>query len=357
MPESSTVQGSGSARSGGARRWQGIVLGAAGFVPVWLVAIVLVGIAALIAPRSLSDTSLSQVWPFMTFLAVASLGQMLAVLTGGIDLSVPSVVTMVGTVLIGVSAGADDRVVVSVAAAIALAGIVGAVNGWFVAYVGLNPLVVTLAVGQIVLGLTAGYRVNIGHESAVPAVMADLASGRFMGVTTVLWAGVAITLVVALLMTRSTVGRQLQVVGANPQAAWISGIDVRRFTLGAYVVAGVLYGVAGLLLASFIRTPTLEVGAPYLLGPIAVVVIAGASLSGGVGSALSTWMAALVLTFLSTLLRVMGLPSALQFVVFGGAIAAGMVISGDRIVGFVGRFASGPPVAPGDPSPSVGEHA
>lgn len=330
-------------------RGRGILLGSAGFVPVWIVGALLVAVAAILAPESLSATSLSQVWPFMSFLAVASLGQMLVVLTGGIDLSVPSVITMVSTILIGVSAGADNRVARTLVVALALAALAGLVNGWLVAYVGLNPLVVTLATGQILFGLTAGYRATIGNESAVPPMLADLAAARVFGTTTILWAGVATTVLVAVVMTRFAVGRHLQIVGANPPAAWIVGIDVRRYTLGAYAAAGVLYGVAGLLLASFVRTPTLDVGAPYLLGPIAVVVIAGASLSGGVASALSTWTAALVLTFLSTLLRVMGLPSSLQFVVFGAAIAAGMVISGDRIVGLVGRLslrqrpASSPP--------------
>ncbi|MBW3663184.1 MAG: ABC transporter permease [Actinobacteria bacterium] len=319
-------------------RWRGTLLGAAGFVPVWIVAALLLLLGLVLVPRSLSSASWSQIWPFTTFLAVASLGQMLVVLTGGIDLSVPSVITMVSTVLIGLSGGPDGRVLSSIALCLLLAGIVGASNGFFVAYLRLNPLVVTLAVGQIVLGLTAGYRLTIANESQVPATLADWASGRWLGITTVMWAGVAATIIVAIVLTRSTTGRRLRAVGANGEAAWISGIDVRRFTVGAYAAAGILYGVAGILIASFIRTPTLDVGAPYLLGPIAAVVIAGASLTGGVASSLSTWAAALALTFLSTLLRVTGLPSALQFVVFGVAIAAGMVISGDRIVGLVGRL-------------------
>jgi len=100
----------------------------------------------------------------------------------------------------------------------------------------------------------------------------------------------------------------------------------------AHVAASLLYGLGGLLLAGFIRSPSLDLGAPYLLGPIAAVVIGGASLTGGLASATSTWGAAFFLTLLSQMLRVLGLPSALQFVVFGAAIIGGMVISGDRII-------------------------
>jgi ribose transport system permease protein len=86
------------------------------------------------------------------------------------------------------------------------------------------------------------------------------------------------------------------------------------------------------LLAGFLQSPSLVIGNPYLLGPIAAVVIGGASLTGGLASATSTWAAAFFLILLSQMLRVMGLPTALQFVVFGVAIIGGMVISGDRIV-------------------------
>ena len=85
-------------------------------------------------------------------------------------------------------------------------------------------------------------------------------------------------------------------------------------------------------LTSILRSPSLVLGAPYLLGPIAAVVIGGASLSGGLANAISTWAAAFFLELLSQMLRVLGLPTALQFLVFGVAIIGGMVISGDRIV-------------------------
>ena len=124
-------------------------------------------------------------------------------------------------------------------------------------------------------------------------------------------------------------------MGANPLAAWIAGTRVNIYVIFAYVGASLLYGLAGILLAAFIRSPTLGLGLPYLLGPIAAVVIGGASLKGGLASAPSTWAAAFFLVVLSQMLRVLGLPSALQFVVFGAAIIGGMAVSGDRIVDIV----------------------
>jgi ribose transport system permease protein len=127
-------------------------------------------------------------------------------------------------------------------------------------------------------------------------------------------------------------GRKFQSVGANPTAAWILGLRVNVYVILAYMTAAFLYGLNGVLLAGFLRSPSLILGVPYLLGPIAAVVIGGASLSGGLANAISTWAAAFFLVLLNQMLRVLGLPTALQFVVFGIAIIGGMVISGDRIV-------------------------
>jgi ribose transport system permease protein len=316
-------------------------------------AAMLVLVSLVIAPNTVSATSFSQIWPFTTFLAVAALGQMLVVMTGGIDLSIPSVISMVGSVMLGVSGGDDGALLEATLVCLAWSAVVGLANGVLVGYGRLNPLIVTLAVGQIVIGVTADYRDSLANESAVPPALADWASDRVLGASLVLWVGVALTAATALVLTRSTVGRRLQAVGANRDAAWIAGIDVRRYTLSAYVAAAVLYGAAGILLAAFLRTPTLGIGDPYLLGPIACVVIAGASLSGGLASALSTWVAAFALTFLATMLRVLGLPSSLQFVVFGVAIAAGMVVSGDRIVGIVGRVVRAGATVPEGPARHV----
>lgn len=317
-----------------------MVPAAAGFVPVWLLVGTLLVVIVFVAPDTLSGASFGGMLPLGTFLAIASLGQMLVIMTGGIDLSVPAVVTLSGTLTVGISQGSDDRLLFAIVVALAWAGIVGLVNGLLVGLVRLNPLIVTLAVGQAVFGFTADYRSGMAQESSVPSALSSWASGRVLGVSVIFWTGITITLVAAAVLRWSAEGRRFQSFGANPRAAWIAGIDVRRFHVGAYAIAGLMYGTVGVLLGAFIRNPTMGAGAPYLLGPIAAVVIGGASLKGGVASATSTWVAAFGLTLLSQMLRVLGLPSALQFIVFGAAIAAGMVVSGDRVVTILGRLAA-----------------
>jgi ribose/xylose/arabinose/galactoside ABC-type transport system permease subunit len=118
----------------------------------------------------------------------------------------------------------------------------------------------------------------------------------------------------------------------------MAGLRVRSHVVFAYTAAGVLYAVAAILLAGVRISIDPAFGASYLLAPIAAVVLAGAALSGGLASATSTWVAAIALTFLTQMLLIFGLSAALQFIVFGGAIIVGMLVSGDRVASLLGRL-------------------
>jgi ribose transport system permease protein len=118
----------------------------------------------------------------------------------------------------------------------------------------------------------------------------------------------------------------------------MAGVHVRAHVVFAYTAAGTLYALAAVLLAGVRVSVDPAFGASYLLAPIAAVVIAGASLAGGLASATSTWVAALSLTLLNQMLLILGLSTGWQFIVFGGAIITGMLISGDRIASLLGRL-------------------
>jgi ribose transport system permease protein len=169
-------------------------------------------------------------------------------------------------------------------------------------------------------------------QTPVPPALASWTSARFFGISRTFWLGVAITALLTLVFRYTTLGRRFQSVGANPTAADVSGLRVSLNQIGAYVVAAVLYAIAGILIVAFLRTPGTGFGAAYLLGPIAAVVIGGASLTGGLASPLSTWTAAFFLAGLDQVMRVMGLAQSWRFVVFGLVIIGGMVVTGDRII-------------------------
>jgi len=310
---------------------------AARFLPIWLATGVLALVAAIIAPDALQHTSWAFVLPYMTILAVAALGQMLVVMHAGIDLSTPGVMFLGGNLIVGIGAGSNDRLALAILACIGVGALVGLVNGIFIGVLKLNPLIVTLAVGQIVLAWGLKYSREVASGENVPQALSSWAAEKPLGISVVFWTGAAISVAIALLLRYTAAGRRFQAVGANPRAAWMAGVHIRTHVVFAYTAAATLYAVAAVLLAGVRISIDPGFGAAYLLAPIAAVVIAGASLAGGLASATSTWVAALALTLLTQMLRILGLSTAMQFIVFGGAIIVGMLISGDRVASVLGR--------------------
>ena len=311
---------------------------AARFLPIWLAMAALLVVGALFAPNTLENTSWSYILPYGTILAIAALGQMLVVMQAGIDLSTAGVISLCGNVLVGVSVGSDHGLTVGILVCLGLGALVGFVNGILVGIVRLNPLIVTLAVGQIVLAYSSKYAREHTVSLQVPESLSSWAAEKPLGISAVFWTGAAIAVAVALVLRYTAPGRHFQAVGANPRAAWMAGLRVRSHVVFAYTAAGFLYAVGAILLAGVRISIDPAFGASYLLAPIAAVVIAGAALSGGLASATSTWVAAIALTFLTQMLLIFGLSAALQFIVFGGAIIVGMLVSGDRVASLLGRL-------------------
>lgn len=320
---------------------------AARFLPVWLATGALAIAASIEAPSAFGNTSWSYVLPYATVLAIAALGQMLVVMQGGIDLSTPGVISIGGNLIAGIGGGSDHRLWLAIPACLGMGVLVGFTNGVFVGLLRLNPLIVTLAVGQIVLAWSSHYsQVTVTNDPNVPKALYSWATSKPLGVSAVFWAGLGITVAVALVLRYTTVGRRFQAVGANSRAAWIAGLRVRTHVVLAYTAAGTLYAIAAVLLAGVSISIDPAFGSAYLLAPIAAVVIAGAALSGGLASATSTWVAAFALTFLTQMLLIVGLSAAMQYVVFGAAILAGMVVSGDRVASLLGLWMRPAPSAP-----------
>jgi ribose transport system permease protein len=302
---------------------------------VWIALGLLLIVAYFTAPGTLSAASFTAVLPLTAFLAIVSLGQMLVVMTGGIDLSTPSVMTLAAFLTVGISSGANENILQGLAAALGVSALIGFTNGFLVGVFRLNALIVTLAVGQVTRGILLRYASQVANEASVPPALSEWAISQVLGASWIFWIALFTVIGVSVILGYTGVGRRFRAVGANQIAARISGLRVTVYIVMAYLAAALLYGLAGFLLAAFIRSPTQGLGVPYLLGPIAAVVIGGASLSGGLASVFSTVLAAFFLTVLDQMLRVMGLPTSLQFVVFGVAIIAGMTVSGDRIVDMV----------------------
>jgi ribose transport system permease protein len=304
--------------------WMGRIRFQRRFVAIWAAFAVLIVISAVVVPRSLLPSTTLQVIPLAAFLAIAAMGQTLVFMARGIDLSVPAIITLSSTVLLGVSGGSDGNLAQAVIAALLISAAVGLCNGILVGVLQLNALIVTLAVGAVVSGLTLSYRMGLPQEARVPPILADFGGTRWLGINLAVWVAVVLILLATLILRRTRFGRRFSAVGANPRAARVAGVNVAAYQTAAFAVGGLLYGFAGILISAFIRNPTLNVGDPYLLAPIAAAVLAGTAISGGVGSMISVAGAALFLTHLGQVLKMMGISTAVQMIIQGIAIALGM---------------------------------
>ena len=339
----------GSASAGASRRrWlsslTGSLLFSTRFVTIWVATIVLLIVCQIIAPQTLSSDSMSTLLPLATITAIAALGpdarrhdRRHRPVGRRHDLAAARTSSSASRT------GRTTGLLTTVLVVLAVAIVIGLVNGVLIAIVGLNPLIVTLAVGLVLGGVTQYYRLGTANESEVPPALSNWVFEKpLLGVSWVFWAGIVFTVLLALLLRSTPAGRRFQAVGANPRAAWIAGIHVKRNVVAAYVGSAMCAGIAAIFLAGVINNPGTDPGQPYLFGPIAAVVLAGTSLTGGLSSVTSTWVAAFALTLLNQMLRVLGLNTAFQFIVFGGAIIIGMVVSGDRIAGILGRLLQRP---------------
>lgn len=286
----------------------------------------LIMFCAVIAPRSLLPSTFLAIIPLAAFLAIASIGEALVLMARGIDLSIPATITLSSTLLLGISGGEDGGLFQAVLGALLFATAIGLINGFLVAVLKLNALIVTLAVGAITTGATLWYRSALPQESRVPPELAKWGDARFLGLNFSVWVAIAVVVILTITLRKTPMGRRFSAVGANSRAAWVAGIAVPAYQMASFTVAGLLYGVAGILVSAFIRNPTMRVGDPYLLAPIAAAVLGGTAITGGIGSMVAVGGAALFLTQLSQMLKMLGLSSAVQFIIEGAAIALGMAV-------------------------------
>ncbi len=301
------------------------------FVAIWLAILVLIGVCAVVVPRSLLPSTFLATAPLAAFLAIAAVGETLVLMSRGIDLSTPAIITLSSTLILGISRGHDGDVWLAVLAALSSAAVIGLLNGVLVAVLELNALIVTLAIGAITSGVTLWYRESLPAESRVPPAMAAWGGSRLLGLNVSVWVATILVIALTILLRKTAIGRRFVAVGANPRAAWIAGINVSLYQTAAFTVAALLYGVTGILLSAFIRNPTLKVGDSYLLAPLAAAVLGGTAISGGVGSMVAVAGAALFLTQLGQSLKMLGLSTAFQFVIYGTAIALGMTLAETKL--------------------------
>ncbi|WNV75824.1 ABC transporter permease [Geodermatophilus sp. DSM 44513] len=288
------------------------------FVAVFVVGVVL---AASTSEVFLSQANLTNLVRQMVTTGLLSAGLLVVILTGGIDLSVGSVVGLCGLLFAGLVSGLPLPLALLLALCAGVA--VGLVNGTLVARFGLAPFVVTLAALTTVRGLTYVYsETPITPESPAFLVLGSASVGPLPLAALVM---VAVFALIWVLLARTPAGRALFAIGGNREAVRLAGIDVRRHLVLAYAISGACAALAGVILASRVGIAQPSVGVGFELDAIAACVIGGASLAGGRGSIWATLGGVVLLALIDNLLNLYDVQSFWQQVL-KGLIIIGVIL-------------------------------
>lgn len=321
---------------------------------VVLVGVVLLGLLAEVAlgVSVLSRSSLATLTPLMGVMVIAALGQALVIGTGGIDLSVPAVITLVGSIVLKASGGSDDRLLGALALVAVCCALIGLVNGVLIEIMGLNPFVATLATGQLVAGGTRLYRGPVLSTTRVPPALSQWARSNVSGASYVLLLGIVVVVAGTVVLAATVPGRRLVASSASKVTARFVGLRSQLYRVLVYVVASLLFGIAGAALAGQIGSPNLTLGAPYLLATVVAVVVGGAALSGGRVDPLATMLGAVFITLLNHVLAAKGYTSGVSMVAQGAVLGLGLsaifLLQNKGAVAQWARRRRGPALVPAD---------
>jgi ribose transport system permease protein len=257
-----------------------------------IVLLVLFGALTLASDEFLTGNNLGNLARQVAIFGIIAVGQLLVILTAGIDLSVGSVLGLTGCVsaeLLVHGWPAILAIVVALLVGVAL----GSFNGVLVAFAKLPPFIVTLGM----LGIARGVVLVLTNASTVqplPSSFGDIANGNFLGLPNLLWIFVVVVLIAAFVLRRTVFGRYVYAVGSNPESARLAGVPVVAVLVAVYAISGLLAAVGGVLFTSRLDAGIPTAGTGYELNAIAACVIGGASLFGAKGGAFGAAAGALI---------------------------------------------------------------
>lgn len=292
---------------------------------IWLIVALLYLVSGLISPGMFQFSQAINIFQVAAFLGVVATGQTIALLTGGIDLSVAGVVTMANIVSTSLMSGRPGNMLPAVLVCLLLAAAVGFVNGLVITVARVTPLVATLGMNSILFGVALVYTGGAPHGEISPD-FAVYGQGHFgiFPVSSICWFSIVLT--VAFVMRRTIFGRELYAVGANATAARMMGLPVNQIVIAAYVLSATMAVLGGLLLTSYIGSPSLGIGDQFLLTSIAATVVGGTALSGGIGSVIETIGGTLFITELNSFTNIVHVSTGVQFVLQGTVIALSVLM-------------------------------
>lgn len=302
-----------------------------------VIAVLVFGLMAVLSPdRFLSSQNLtSMAFQFPEF-AILALAMTIAMMTGGIDLSVVGVANLsavVAAIILTHFSGAEMPasqsaiwLAVAITAALCIGAVAGLVNGSLVAFFGLPPILATLGSGLVF----TGFAIAMTGGSAVmgfPGTVAVIGNARLAGIPVPLILFALLAILLHLILTRTAFGLRVTMYGANPLAALYAAIDINRMLLKVYVIAGVFSSVAGLIIMSRANSAKADYGSSYLLLAVLIAVLGGVNPYGGYGRVIGVVLAVLSMQFLSSGLNMLQVSNFARELIWGVLLIVVMVIN------------------------------
>jgi len=289
--------------------------------------VALMGIFYLIEPRFLSKRNIFNIILQISIIAPLAIGQTLVILTGGIDLSVGSILAASSAIGAGLLL-TDYNVLLCSIVAIAVGTGLGLFNGLTISFLKLPPLIATLGMLSIAKGLMLTYTLGATLYS-FPKSFRYLGESLWFGIPAIIYLIIGIFIMFHLITKYTTLGRSIYAIGGNPIAAKVSGISLRKITLLVYTISGALAALGGLLLLIRMNAFSTSAGEGMELDTIAAVVIGGTSLTGGHGSIFMTATGCLIYGIILNGLNIIGVNPFIQRIVIGAIIIGAVAV--DRV--------------------------
>ncbi|MGF1723501.1 ABC transporter permease [Photobacterium nomapromontoriensis] len=292
-----------------------------GFLAVFMIMV-------LVSDNFLTTNNLTNVARQVSINAIIAVGMTCAILTGGIDLSVGSVMALSGTITAGLIV-TGVPLPLAIVLGLILGALLGGINGFLIAYARMPAFIVTLAMLGVARGLaliyTGGYPI-----SGLPQSFNFFGRGDVMGLQTPILIMFIVYIAAYLLLNHTPFGRHVYALGGNEEAARLSGIKVPKVTLMVYTLSGFTAAIAGLILTSRLMSGQPNAGVAFELDAIAAVVLGGAAMSGGKGAIIGTLVGAMLLGVLNNGLNLVGISPYVQNVIKGIIILVAIYVGTDK---------------------------
>ncbi len=285
-----------------------------------IVLLVLFGALTLASDEFLTGNNLANLARQVAIFGIIAVGQLLVILTAGIDLSMGSVLGLAGAITAELLVHGTG-IPVAIVGGLAAGALCGLLNGVLVSGAKLPPFIATLGM----LGIARGVVLVLTNASTVqplPSSFGAIANGSFLGLPNLLWLFLVVAAVVAFVLRRTVFGRYIYAVGSNPESARLAGVPVKRVLLAVYAISGLLAGVGGVLLTSRLNAGVPTAGTGYELNAIAACVIGGASLFGAKGGAFGAAAGALIVATLNNGGNLLAINSFYLQIIIGALILA-----------------------------------